>query len=63
MLTLEVLNDLRPVARGAHFLLSACAGLSVYYAMRRTSSARRMSFSLSAAFAAHCFADYFLRIP
>jgi len=43
MLTLEVLNDLRPLARGAHFFVSAFAGLSAYYLTSRTYSDRPMS--------------------
>ena len=63
MLELSVLNDLRPLARGAHFIVSACAGLLVYWLMRRTSSGTRMSLSFSASLWAHFFLDYYFRVP
>jgi len=67
MLDLSVLNDLRPLARGAHFLFSAFAGLSVYLLMSRISSGRRTSYtfllSALAALYTHSFLDYVLRIP
>jgi len=72
MLTLEVLNDLRPLARGAHFFVSAFAGLAVYYAIGRTCSATRTNlllkvsqwaFALSAACAAHYVLDVMFKVP
>lgn len=67
MIDLSVLNDLRPLARGVHFLFSAFAGLSVYYAISRISPDTPMSrsFLLSALAAvyAHCFLDLVLRVP
>jgi len=64
---LELLNDLRPLARGAHFIVSAFAGLSVYYLISRTSSGKRtnLTFSLSAlaALYTHCFLDLVLKVP
>jgi len=67
MLELSVLNDLRPLARGAHFFVSAFAGLAVYYAISRISSDNRMSrtlpLSLYAAVCAHYFMDLVLRVP
>lgn len=72
MLDLSVLNDLRPLARGAHFLFSAFAGLAAYYAISRISSDTRTNpllklsqwaFSLSAACTAHYVLDVVLRVP
>lgn len=67
MLELSVLNDLRPLARGAHFSLSALAALSVYLLISRTSSGKRTSltFLLSAlaALYTHCFLDLVLKVP
>jgi len=61
---IECLNDLRPLARGAHFLLSGLAAALVYWSMSPgTSRGRRMSWAFSAALAAHFCADYFLRVP
>ena len=72
MLDLSVLNDLRPLARGAHFIVSALAGLSVYYAISRISSDTRTNpllklsqwaFSLSAACTAHYVLDIVFKVP
>lgn len=61
------LEELRPLARGAHFLFSAFAGLAVYYAISRISSDNRMSrtlpLSVLAACYAHLFMDLVLRVP
>ena len=50
----------RPLARGAHFLFSACAGLLVYYAISRISSDNRMSRTLPLSLYAAVFAHYFM---
>lgn len=63
MLDLSVLNDLRPLARGAHFIVSAFAGLLVFWLTRRTSSVKRASLMCSAALFAHYFLDYYFRVP
>ena len=72
MLELSVLNDLRPLARGAHFVVSAFAGLAVYYAISRISSATptnllsklsQWAFALSAACTAHYVLDVVFRVP
>lgn len=69
---LELLNDLRPLARGAHFIVSACAGLAAYYAISRISSATQTNpllkasqwaFALSAACSAHYVLDVVFRVP
>lgn len=62
----------RPLARCAHFGLSALSGSLAYYAIGRTCSASktrtlswlmRWACSLSAALWAHWIADVYLRIP
>lgn len=67
MLDLSVLNDLRPLARGAHFIASACAGLLVYSLISRTSLGKRTSrtclLCALAALYTHCFLDLVLRVP
>jgi len=72
MLDLAVLNDLRPLARGVHFLFSACAGLWAYFLISRICSEKPMSrmlkasqwaFALSAACTAHYVLDVVFRVP
>lgn len=72
MLDLSVLNDLRPLARGAHFLFSACAGLLVYLLIsrilpgtrtNRLSQLSQWAFALSAACTAHYVLDVVFRVP
>lgn len=72
MLELSVLNDLRPLARGAHFIVSACAGLAVYSLISRMSpdtptnllsKLSQWAFSLSAACTAHYVLDVVFRVP
>ena len=61
------IESFRPLARGAHFLFSAFAGLSVYFLISRICSDNRMSrtlpLSLLAAVCAHYFMDCVLRVP
>ena len=72
MIDCAVLNDLRPLARGVHFIVSAFAGLAAYYAISRISSATPMNlllkvsqwaFALSAACWAHYALDIVFKIP
>ena len=74
MLDLAVLNDLRPLARGAHFIVSACAGLLVYLLISRTCSDTQTSPSwamrvslwalyLWAALLTHYCLDVVFRVP
>lgn len=71
MLMLDI-ESLRPLARGAHFFASACAGCAVYSLISRISSDTRMNllskasqwaFSLSAACTAHYALDIVFSVP
>lgn len=66
------LESFCPLARGAHFLFSAFAGLAVYWLISRICSDRTMcplsqlsrwAFALSAACTAHYVLDVFFKVP
>lgn len=66
------LESFRPLARGAHFIVSAFAGLAVYLLISRISPDTRTNrlsqlsqwaFALSAACTAHYVLDVVFRVP
>jgi len=75
MIEWSVLNDIRPLARGAHFLLSGAVFCLVYYGMSRgglltlpTNAQRllrlsRLLLAASAALWAHWCLDVVFRVP
>jgi len=66
MIEWSALNDLRPLARGAHFFVSACAGLLAYYLISRTCSAtptNRSFFVLFWVAYSHFALDVIFRVP